>query len=394
MASAKSWSYKAGEKGRNRVRVYEDAKAGKLLLEYYETAPGDPNPKRRRLALGHCDRERAKRQADEVAAKLGQGWSPDGRGITLGALFDNYLREVTSYKSPSKERHDRAAAEMFMRFFGRERRAKTLNIRDWNRFIRERRNGKIAPAGRRKPSGVRNRQIEYDLSFLRAVLNWASSACNRRGEPFLERNPLDGLPLPRELNPRRPLTSKERYRAMLAVAPKVDWRCEIALVLTYETGRRIGAVRQLRWADVDLEDLRIRWREESDKIGLEKIRPITAEAAAVLRKARLKSPGIGDAWVLPSPRDPSKPCSRHLAGDWWLRMEKMAELEHVSRLGWHGNRREFATDLMEAEVPIKMVCELGGWKNPQTLLTCYQHPDEEQLRSGLAKRRRAAGSAG
>ena len=30
--------------------------------------------------------------------------------------------------------------------------------------------------------------------------------------------------------------------------------------------------------------------------------------------------------------------------------------------------------------PLKALCELGGWKDPQTVLRCYQHPDQDALR--------------
>ena len=39
-------------------------------------------------------------------------------------------------------------------------------------------------------------------------------------------------------------------------------------------------------------------------------------------------------------------------------------------------------------VPLKVLCELGGWKTAQTVLQCYQRADEEQLRNALEQRRR------
>ena len=31
--------------------------------------------------------------------------------------------------------------------------------------------------------------------------------------------------------------------------------------------------------------------------------------------------------------------------------------------------------------PLKVLCELGGWKNAKTVLKGYQRPDEGQLRT-------------
>ena len=58
--------------------------------------------------------------------------------------------------------------------------------------------------------------------------------------------------------------------------------------------------------------------------------------------------------------------------------------------GWHSCRRKFATELKQTN--LKDLCELGGWKGPQTLPTCYVAPDVGTQREALAKRR-AIGSA-
>ena len=52
---------------------------------------------------------------------------------------------------------------------------------------------------------------------------------------------------------------------------------------------------------------------------------------------------------------------------------------------------KFASDLMDQ--PLKVLCELGGWKTAHTVLQCYQRPDEDRLREALEARRRAAAPA-
>ena len=52
---------------------------------------------------------------------------------------------------------------------------------------------------------------------------------------------------------------------MLGVSRQVDWRFHVALVLAHETGHRIGAIRNLRWADIDFEGREVRWRAEHEK---------------------------------------------------------------------------------------------------------------------------------
>ena len=58
----------------------------------------------------------------------------------------------------------------------------------------------------------------------------------------------------------------------------MDWRFRVALVIAHETGHRIGAIRQLRWSDIDMEGRTIRWRAQHEKTGHEHRTPVTAEA--------------------------------------------------------------------------------------------------------------------
>ncbi|MEO7087042.1 MAG: hypothetical protein ABI442_09180, partial [Gemmatimonadaceae bacterium] len=60
-------------------------------------------------------------------------------------------------------------------------------------------------------------------------------------------------------------------------------------------------------------------------------------------------------------------------------------LDHDDRWGWHSLRRKFATELKG--IPLKDLCDLGGWRSPQTILTCYQESDEETMRKALLNRR-------
>ena len=345
------------------------------------------NGRRLTRSLKHRDWRRAKRQADEFAAgylgpEIEGKAEAESEPLTLETLFDIYGEEVTPTKRGQSRLHDRAAMRMFLGCFGRDRKPATLSQRDWDRFIRERRAGRAGASG--KP--VSDRMIECDLKFLLAVLNWAVKSRDERGELLLGSNPLKGLKTPTEKNPTRVMLTEVEYQALLRVSRQVDWRFRVALVLAHETGHRIGAIRQLQWSDIDLECGVVRWRAEHDKTGYEHRTPVTVEAIAVLEEARTRNPGIGDAPVLPSPKYPTMPVSRPLARVWWTRAQKLAGLEPKRGRGWHSLRRKFASDLMDQ--PLKVLCELGGWKEAKTVLDCYQRADEAQLRKALESRRR------
>ena len=156
------------------------------------------------------------------------------------------------------------------------------------------------------------------------------------------------------------------------------------MVIAHETGHRIGAVRQLRWSDIDTERRTIPRRGEHEKTGYEHRTPTTAHVLAVLEKARAHNPGIGDSPLLPAPINPSTCVSRSLARDWLKKAQTLAGLEPKRGCGWHSLRRKFASDLIGP--PLKVLCDLGGWKTAQTVFQYYHRADEGRLRKALEDR--------
>jgi integrase len=312
----------------------------------------------------------------------------------LRVLFDNYLEEVSRHKGASKRGHDARCVEMFCRYLGVDRDPASLSRRDWDRFVVARRRGIVCPAGANHANKrVRDRVIAYDLRYLLSVLNWATVVGNGRGGALLDRNPLRGLPLPREESPLRPVLVAEQYAKLREAARVRGQDVEALLVLCHETGHRIGAVRQLRWVDIDLTlgKGRIRWRADLDKIGHEHATPITDDVVAVLTALRTAQGAIGDMPIFPMPGQPTQCYTRHAVRKTWDALAIAAELPTGERFGWHSLRRKFATELKA--MPLKDLCALGGWKSPATILTCYQSPDDATQRTALAERQtlRAAG---
>lgn len=307
--------------------------------------------------------------------------------VHLGTLFDKYIRERTPEKAESTQKHDRRCRELFCRFLGPETPAEDLNREMWDRFIRMRRSGAIDARGREVPEADREsrgaRIVAKDLKLLNAVLRWGVDA------GLLARNPCEfpgsRAKYPKEESPNRPVVSEDRYRAMLDVASEVGWRFQLALILANETGHRIGSIRRLRWSDVNLSERSVHWRGSEDKMRNEHQTPLTPTATDALRNARQARLAVGDAWVFPAPEDTSKPCSRHLMRDWWLKAEKLAGLDHLEGMGWHGMRRQYATE--HKDVALKDLTGLGGWKEERTVLECYQTTDLDALREAQRRRK-------
>jgi integrase len=391
----KSWSFIAGERGVNRVRAFAHNETGRLFLEYHELDGVTGKRRKVRVALSHQTTEEAKTAAETLAGRLRNFAPVHDKELTVGSLFDNYEREQTPVKTSSTQSHDKRTLPMFRQFFGPHRSVMALDYRDWDGFIRERRKGQIrpiSPASKssrtkyvRPTTGVRNRIIQQDLKLLQAVLNWATRLRKPSGEPILARNPFAGFQTPVEQSPNRPMLSRDDLAAMEKVAASVNQSFPLLLKAAYLSGHRISAILKLRWSDIDLETSQIHWRGENDKIGYDHTVPMDQDLASSLRTTRLGQCAIGEAYVFPSPSDPSQPLPRLLARDWWERAEKLAGITHQKGKGWHSLRRLFASELRHS-TPAKDLCALGGWKNYQTVLICYQQADEATMRKALENR--------
>lgn len=377
--SAARWSWATGERGANRVRLYEHAVSGTLYLEWYEARPEPQEPHRRSRNLGHTDREQAKAEAYDFAARLLRGEveqrtpTLSAELLSLGTLFDNYLAERTPEKASGK--HDRRAAAMFLKLWGRARPVRSLSRREWDDFIRRRRAGELSASGK----GVRDRMIEQDLKFLRAVLNWGLRLKDARGDFLLPVDPLRGLKIPSEANPNRPVLGEAEYAKLLEVAPGIDPRFHLALVLCAETGHRIKSVRSLRWGDIDLAAGVVHWPADFDKIENAHETPLSDVALAALRAYRARQRVLGLVWVFPGPGG-RVALERGTFYKWWRDGCDRANITRP-RGAFHTLRRRFATDRLG--VPLKTLAALGGWKSTATLVECYQHPDMGALREAL-----------
>jgi integrase len=226
---------------------------------------------------------------------------------------------------------------------------------------------------------VRDRSIEADLVALHTMLNFGARERDCRGRRLIAENPLRGVAIPKEKNPKRPVVLDDEYEKLVAVSPEIHSLLEVALVIAEGTGRRLSAFRQLRWQDVDFESKSILWAAETDKKGYRQAADMTEEVRAALLKARSERPAIGAAWVFPSPKDPKKPCSRHLLDDWLRRAYAAAKITPPDQGMWHPFRRRWATRRKGHSATD--IAAAGGWRDVQTLYTSYLQADADSIRN-------------
>lgn len=396
--SSPLWSHTVGHKP-YKVRVFERTPGGKLSYRTWDRERGCW----RKKALGHRDKAAARAFAHELHAKLVRGEVQPDRKQTLSDVMARYLTNQTPTKSQHEQGADRRRAELWARFLGADMDPCSIRLSQWERFIRDRTTGAIDSRGHPVQPGrrrvVRPRTVEVDCSFLHAVFRWASRWRLHSGY-LLPENPVRGFQKPREKNPRRPAATQERYEKTLATAkrlmldaPSREVRAihrdlHEMLVLVHETGRRLSSIRTLTYADLHLgrgPQGSIKFRAENDKMGLSQTVPMSPEARRSIDRILRERPGIGDAPLFPSPRDPARPIKRHSCDTWLREVEEEACLEPLKGALWHAYRRKFVTE-RRGEVPDVVIARLGGWKCTRTL-DIYSQPSDAMLLEGLEKRR-------
>ncbi len=83
-------------------------------------------------------------------------------------------------------------------------------------------------------------------------------------------------------------------------------------------------------------------------------------------------------WLFPAEKDASKYIDVWVMSKYLRKAYELADLERQPGGLWHPFRRKWATE--RKGMPVVDVAAAGGWKDPTTLLKCYQQPDEATIR--------------
>ena len=369
----KGWTKSLGERGA-RVRLYEKYPNGPIMRSVFI------NGREVRKSLGHRDREKATRQAYELmTALLANENALDEQSLTLGLLADYYLESPAHLSKKARTLRDEGRTlRRVVGWFGPTRRVETLSDSDVRRYTMARRQGTTMSPGAEASRPVNDRTIGADLEMLLRALRWAVRERKTNGERLLKENPLVGVRLPTEKNPRRPVMQHDEYLKLLEAAERIHPLLKVALVVAEGTGRRLSAWRNLLWGDVDFEAGAIRWRAAHDKKGYEQVVPMSEGVKDALFTTRRAQGAIGNTPIFPAPRNPAQPCGRHLLDGWLRKAYELAGLTRQPGGMWHTLRRKWATE--RKGYPIKDVTFAGGWRTERTVLGSYQQADAETVR--------------
>jgi integrase len=389
------WTRSTGARG-TRVRLFQKRRNGTFYRAVWVLGRG------RDIGCLHTqDREEADRSGRQLLAALLSGETkPAGSGaVALKALWERFKQEAPNFldNHPRTRAEAEARAKVLIAFLGEDSDVRHLTAHDQAAYTTKRLAGGIRYAEGQKTQKVRARSVEADLVLLHAMLSWATTIRVPGGGRLLEHNPLTGVRRVRELNPERPVATWERFQATrLAMQARgaaaesenegTRWtRIELALVLAEATGRRLGSIRQLRWEDINFQQATIRWRAEADKKRREWVIPIPPPLLNELKQFRGKLGAVA-GWLFAAERNPDQPMDRHLFDKWLSVAESAAKLPKLEGGLWHPYRRKWATERKGHS--LKDVAAAGGWHDTETLLKCYQQPDNETLLAVMSEERK------
>jgi integrase len=402
---AKTWSYSVGNRrdkigGGVTVRVYEREAGGVIYLALWDPEARDGAGGYRRLSLATTDRTAARKRADEAFAELTTGRRASlNRAPTIGTIIDGYLKHECQAMAEGTLRWLPPALESWKNFLGADTQADDVGQREWTDYVRLRMAGVIDGRGRPVPAGQRRAvkpgTVRLCLDAIMAAFHWAETFRIDNKRRMLAENPFRGLKLPDNPNVVRSIWTHDRFEKVLAVAEtltmQVEWYgkrrlvpCCLAdvMVIAEETGRRIGAVRQLRVSDLKLSDTSeakphgvIEWPAGTDKKRKSWRGPISRTLRErLLRILRARESVGGDGYLFPAPRNINAAVGRETLAVFLRQALKDAGLPRLAHDAFHGLRRKWATE--RKHLPERDVATAGGWRSSSVMKRAYVQADD------------------
>ena len=364
--------YHAGEKGKNRVRLFAH-RSGNMMLEYR-----DESGAKKRISLQHADLERGKAAADALAAELRKADKPrtlfdnETDSVRLRDLCKRFLDESPMLldNTDRSQKDARTRLSIIRATIGDARDVRTLSENDVRQYEARRRAGGISYGDDGcKTEKVRQRTVQSDIKLLKQVFNWACSVTHPDGSRLLERNPIQYVRVKGEHDVMRPIASYERFEATReamrgfqqryaaeaksldgklerarAERRQVSWvRAEVALVLLEATGKRRSSIVGLQWSDFDYAVQRVTWRPEHDKKRKTWVVPYPASFFETVREFQRRL-GTAGGYVFPRHEDAEQHAPCEMVSQWIRKAEVAAGLPKLDGGTCHPYRRKWRSE--------------------------------------------------
>ncbi|HSH44402.1 MAG TPA: hypothetical protein VK966_00965, partial [Longimicrobiales bacterium] len=334
----KTWSYIAGTRGINRIRVYESEPGGVLYIEWH-----DRNG-RNRESLGIYDKQLAAELAEHSAAKqLARRHADTKRELfglpkehTLAQLLDRLHADKGGDWSKSHAKGQERFRKFWLRAMGGQ-----ASLTDISPALVER--------AARAEASKRGWKARTQESYLRYIVD-AFYYAQHRLKWITEPHNLSAVQFPRGEQESLAYTT-DQLQAILEHAPDVDLRAAGVGWIAANTGRRLNAIRTLKASTLRQGDGHsvITFPGRTDKARKTGEAVLVGEAERVLGLLAQSRAVQATGLLFPSgdlssekPRA-RRPISREDLLDWWHDAERAAGVPVVKGRGYHGIKRWFAT---------------------------------------------------
>ena len=310
---------------------------------------------------------RSTRCQDEVGARAElarwiEGRRPKARSFTVAAALADYLAdrkgEVVAY---AQLEH---GAKALHRHMGRAKVA-DLTPASGRRYIRARRD-----------EGAGDGTIGRELAQLRAALRLAKAEGRIRDVPTL---PMPPRPPPRD----RWLQRDEAARLIEAC---VEAHVRLFIIVALHTAARGGAIRELRWRQIDFEaglvDFRAAGRRKTAKGRA--VVPMTGTLRAALIEAR-DAGVVAEACRPPEPDDPVIAYRGRAVRSVAHGVHAAARRAAVADVTPHVFRHTAATWLAQAGVAMERIAQFLGHTNPATTARIYAKHSPDWLKDAARR---------
>lgn len=361
------WRYKTGQKGVNRVTVFERKPGGPLHVEWWDNegrhretltnASGHPITDRdlaQKIARSMSDAQRAKRNAQAAHALLGQA-TPR----TLGELLAR-LHERREAKWSSKYRKDQ---KRFRRFWLRSLGAGT--------YLRDVTAGRVEDVANRAKK-ANDWSDRTQQAYLRYIVD-AFTFAQVKEKWITEQHNLSAVEFPTVRGQSLPYTDAE-MQAMRKAAPKVGVREAAFYEIARGTGRRSTAIRTLRMDAIEDrgEFVIVQFPGATDK-ARRAGQAVLVGAGAKRVRTLLEQPAVqATGYLFPygaldsSDKD-RKPMGENPTAEMIHAIEEEAGVKHVKGRAAHGIKRWFATKAKDRRAASKQ-----SGTSEQTLRGTYE----------------------
>ncbi len=339
----------------------------KSYAVFYRNADG----KQRSLSLGRTtllksDQARNLAKAHLVEVQNGGDPSRERRAqrvvVTMQHLFEDYLeKHARVRKKPRSVQGDEILWRLHLGPALGEMRVQRVGAQELHSFV-------AAMVDRK---GAANRALALLSKMFGLAVVWGLRLDNPCRQ--IKRYP--------ENRKERFLTANEADRLRTVLDGEADRCAAIAVLFLLLTGARRSEVLQATWSQFDLSSEAPIWivpqeaQKGDTRVRTPLRRPLSDEAAAILKDWRSGQAVASVVWVFPSQRDPSK-CRPDLK-DAWDRIRTKADIPEV-RL--HDLRHSFASAAINAGASLYVVGKALGHADVRTTER-YAHVMDETVRT-------------